>query len=79
MDVESLQNNDPLKHYLRELSTFQLLTKNEENELRLQARNNGDLAERAKRRLIESKLGLVVAISERYVSSGRPILDLIEA
>ena len=78
MEFESLQDDDPLKAYLRELGTVQPLTKDEESELWQQTENGGDQRALAQRRLIESKLSLVVAIAERYLSSGRPILDLIE-
>src|SRR6266568_9290934 len=76
MDIESLQDDDPLKVYLRELGTIQPLTKSEESEL--WKKTEGEQQELAKRPLIESQLLLVVAIAERYSSSGYSILDLIQ-
>ena len=66
---------DPTELYLKEMGTAPLLTKEEEVYLGklVQA---GDEAARC--RMIESNLRLVVKIARRYLSSGMPILDLIE-
>ena len=69
----NLQNDDPLKVYLRELANIQPLTKNEESKLCRQLGDQDEQAELAARRLIESKLSPVVSIAERHSSSGIPI------
>ncbi len=61
--------------YLREIGIAPLLTKEQEvkyGRLSLQ----GD--EKARKKMIESNLRLVVKIARRYLKSGMPILDLIE-
>jgi len=74
----NLQDDDPLEIYVRELATIQPLTKDEESKLCQQLRNQDEQAELAARRLIESKLSLVVSVAERHSSSGIPMLDLIQ-
>lgn len=66
---------DPTDIYLREIGAAPLLTKEEEVFFARQLQQ-GDL--KAKNRMIESNLRLVVKIARRYVRSGMPILDLIE-
>ena len=61
--------------YLGEISRIPLLTREDEAELARRARA-GD--ERAKQRLIESNLRLVVQIARRYLNRGLPLPDLIE-
>ena len=65
--------------YLRELSTIPPLPKDEETELWQRAKSHDEVqAELAKRRLIESRLSLVVSIAGRYSSTGISMLDLIQ-
>ena len=78
MQWMNLQDDDPLKVYLRELANIQPLTKDEESKLCRQLGNQDEQPELAARRLIESKLSLVVTIAERHSSSGVPMLDLIQ-
>jgi RNA polymerase primary sigma factor len=66
------RTTDPLENYLKEVASVQPLSKDEENVLFKQASVGN--AESATRKLIESKLALVVAIAERYSSSGVPML-----
>jgi RNA polymerase primary sigma factor len=66
---------DPLKLYVRQLGDGKLLTPAEEREL---ARLKDDGDERAKRRLIESNLRLVMSITRNYTKAGVPLLDLIQ-
>lgn len=77
--MTNLDDNDPLKVYLRELGTIQPLTKDEETDLLRQWRSQGEQAESAGRRLIEANLSLVVSIAERHSSAGVLMLDLIES
>ena len=73
-----MQDDDPLKAYLRELANVPPLTKQEEAKLCRQLGDQDEQAELAARRLVESKLSFVVTIVERHSSSGIPILDLIQ-
>jgi DNA-directed RNA polymerase sigma subunit (sigma70/sigma32) len=74
----SFDCNDPLSWYLHELNSIQPLTEEEETEQLQLARGQDERAELASRRLIESKLSLVVAIAERYRSSGIDVLNMVE-
>ncbi len=74
----SFDRNEPLSWYLRELSYIQPLTEEEENAQLQLARGQDERAELASRRLIESKLALVVAIAGRYSSSGVDVLNIVE-
>jgi RNA polymerase primary sigma factor len=64
-----------LQLFLNEASRYPLLTKDEEVEL-AKAVERGDL--RAKERLINSNLRLVVANAKRYQGQGLSLLDLIQ-
>ncbi len=66
---------DPLKLYVRQIGDGPLLTAAEEREL---ARRKDEGDEKAKRRLIEANLRLVMSITRNYVNSGVPLLDLIQ-
>ena len=72
---EGVSIDDPVKVYLKEIGSFPLLTLDEEIELaeRIQ---KGD--EKAKKRLAEANLRLVVSIAKRYVGRGMLFLDLIQ-
>ena len=61
--------------YLREISGIKLLTREEELELAARARAG---EERAKERLVEANLRLVVQVARRYLNRGLPLSDLIE-
>jgi RNA polymerase primary sigma factor len=71
-------DDDPVKVYLRELGTAPTLTKEEEAQLFQESAQTGVQAEIAKRRLLESRLPLVLPIAERYASRGLSMLDLIQ-
>src|SRR5437016_1972650 len=66
---------DPLKLYVRAIGDGPLLTPAEEREL-ARLKDEGD--ERAKKKLIESNLRLVMSITRNYTKSGVPLLDLIQ-
>ena len=67
--------HDVTKLYLRELGYTPLLTAEEEVELARKVQQ-GDL--KARQKMIESNLRLVVSIARHYVNSGMELLDLIE-
>ncbi|MCD6450092.1 MAG: RNA polymerase sigma factor RpoD [Thermotogaceae bacterium] len=66
---------DPIKMYLREIGKIPLLTPSQERELARRAQA-GD--KRAREKLINSNLRLVVSIAKRYIGRGLPFLDLIQ-
>jgi RNA polymerase primary sigma factor len=74
-EAERLQTSDPLKLYVRQIGDGRLLTPPEEREL-ARLKDLGD--ERAKRRLIECNLRLVMSITRNYTKAGVPLLDLIQ-
>jgi DNA-directed RNA polymerase sigma subunit (sigma70/sigma32) len=73
-----LDDDNPVMVYLRELATVPPLTEEEEVRLFCESVQTGEQAEIAKRRLLESRLPLVIPIAERYASSGLSMLDLIQ-
>ncbi len=67
--------DDSVKQYLKEIGMYPLLTA--EQELLLAERvARGE--QRARQRLIEANLRLVVSIAKRYSNQGLPLLDLIQ-
>jgi RNA polymerase primary sigma factor len=72
-------DDDPVEVYRREIASVSPLTKEEEAHLFQEARQSGERAEDAKRRLIENYLYLVLPIAEqRHSSSGLSTLELIQ-
>ena len=72
---ESVNIDDPVRMYLKEIGRIPLLSY--ENELELAKRVlKGD--ESAKQKLAESNLRLVVSIAKKYVGRGMLFLDLIQ-
>ena len=72
---EGVSIEDPVRMYLKEIGKVPLLSAEEEIEL-AKRMENGD--ERAKKRLAEANLRLVVSIAKRYVGRGMLFLDLIQ-
>lgn len=72
---ESVSTDDPVKIYLKEIGRVPLLSGDEEKEL-AEKMAAGD--ERARKRLCEANLRLVVSIAKRYVGRGMQFLDLIQ-
>ena len=72
---EPTTSEDPLKLYVRQIGGGALLTREEEREL---ARRKDEGDEEAKKRLIESNLRLVMAITRNYTKANVPLLDLIQ-
>ncbi|RKX43737.1 MAG: RNA polymerase sigma factor RpoD [Thermotogae bacterium] len=66
---------DPIKMYLRSIGKIPLLTPSQERELARRAQMG---SKRAKEKLIESNLRLVVSIAKRYMGRGLQFSDLIQ-
>lgn len=75
ISVDDVSINDPVKMYLKEIGRVPLLSSNEEVEL-AERIMQGD--QKAKERLTEANLRLVVSIAKRYVGRGMHFLDLIQ-
>ena len=73
--LEGVGTEDPVRMYLKEIGTVQLLSPEEEYTLAIR-KQQGD--EEAKQRLIEAKLRLVVSIAKRYTGRGMSFLDLVQ-
>lgn len=71
----SINIDDHVRMYLKEIGKVPLLTAEEEIRL-AKSMENGD--EEAKKRLAEANLRLVVSIAKRYVGRGMLFLDLIQ-
>ena len=67
--------NDPVKMYLKEIGTVELLRHEEEIDLAKRILKGDD---EAKKRLAAANLRLVVSIAKRYVGRGMLFLDLIQ-
>ncbi len=72
---QAIGSEDAFQSHLRDLRGHGLLTHAEEFDL---ARRVAAGDELARRTLIESNLRLVIAIARRYISTGVPLLDLIQ-
>ena len=72
---DSVNIEDPVRMYLKEIGKVPLLTAEEEIEL-AKRMEEGD--EEAKKRLAEANLRLVVSIAKRYVGRGMLFIDLIQ-
>ena len=78
LSSEGITIDDPVKVYLKEIGRVPLLSPEEEIELALSIKDGGPKGERAKQRLSEANLRLVVSIAKRYVGRGMQFLDLIQ-
>ena len=74
-DNKAVAMDDPVRVYLKEIGRVPLLTSEEEIELSIRIAD-GDA--KAKQRLAEANLRLVVSIAKRYVGRGMQFLDLIQ-
>ena len=76
LDVPDTVNiDDPVRLYLKEIGKIPLLTAEEEIEC---AKKMMDGDEKAKKKLSEANLRLVVSIAKKYVGRGMLFLDLIQ-
>ncbi len=72
---DSIELDDPVRMYLKEIGKVPLLSPEEEIDL-AQRMEQGE--EKAKRKLVEANLRLVVSIAKKYVGRGMLFLDLIQ-
>ncbi|MBQ6265459.1 MAG: RNA polymerase sigma factor RpoD [Clostridia bacterium] len=80
-DEKAVNVDDPVKAYLKEIGRVPLLTPEEEIDIAMTIglhELDEAAAERAKQRLTEANLRLVVSIAKRYVGRGMQFLDLIQ-
>lgn len=75
---EGVSIEDPVRMYLKEIGKVPLLSAEEEIELAKLMEKGGPEGERAKKKLAEANLRLVVSIAKRYVGRGMLFLDLIQ-
>jgi RNA polymerase primary sigma factor len=73
--LDGIGTEDPVRMYLKEIGTVPLLSAEEEQAL-AKRKSEGD--QRAKDRLIEANLRLVVSIAKRYTGRGMSFLDLVQ-
>lgn len=73
--LEGIESTDPVRQYLREIGRVPLLDAEEEVEL---AKRYEKKERRAKDKLTESNLRLVVSIAKKYIGRGLSLLDLIQ-
>ncbi|MBI4059125.1 RNA polymerase sigma factor RpoD [Candidatus Microgenomates bacterium] len=73
--LEQGEATDPVRQYLREIGRYRLLTSEEEVELAKRVEKSD---RRAKEKLTQSNLRLVVSIAKKYVGRGLSLLDLIQ-
>jgi len=81
--LEGLESTDPVRQYLREIGKYPLLDAEEEVELAKQFEKDVEARgkngkSRAKDKLTESNLRLVVSIAKKYIGRGLSLLDLIQ-
>lgn len=74
-EINQAYISDPVRMYLKEIGRVKLLTFEQEISL---AKKVEDGDEKAKKKLIESNLRLVVSIAKKYIGRGMSLLDLIQ-
>ena len=76
---QTVDLDDPIKMYLKEMGSIPLLDEEEEQDLAIQMDKLEDLRSLiARNKLIAANLRLVVSIAKRYVGRGMLFLDLIQ-
>jgi len=73
--IDNISVDDPVRMFLKEIGKIELLSLEEEAELS-ERMVMGD--KKAKQKLVESNLRLVVSIAKRYIGRGMHFLDLIQ-
>ena len=75
---KGISTDDPVRMYLREIGAIPLLNGAQEVAVAKAIAAGGPHGERAKRKLAEANLRLVVSIAKKYVGRGMLFLDLIQ-
>lgn len=70
--------DDSVKMYLREIGKIPLLSQEEEQTLAQKAAKGGPGSKKAKDKMVEANMRLVVSIAKRYSGRGLDFLDLIQ-
>jgi RNA polymerase primary sigma factor len=78
VDTKGVVVDDPVRMYLREIGRINLLTADEEIEFARKIAEGGEGGLRAKKKLVQANLRLVVSIAKKYVGRGMLFLDLIQ-
>lgn len=78
LEARGVGLDDPVRMYLREIGRISLLSGDEEIELARKIAEGGEAGMRAKRKLVQANLRLVVSIAKKYVGRGMLFLDLIQ-
>ncbi len=79
LSTDGVAIDDPVKIYLKEIGRVPLLTPEEEIQLaEKMGSGNEEEAAKARKRLAEANLRLVVSIAKKYVGRGMSFLDLIQ-
>ena len=78
LSADGITIDDPVKVYLKEIGRVPLLTPEEEIDLALKIQAGGPDGEKAKQRLSEANLRLVVSIAKKHVGHNLAFLDLIQ-
>lgn len=73
--LEGIESTDPVRQYLREIGRVPLLSAEDEIEF---AKRYEKSEKKAKDKLTESNLRLVVSIAKKYIGRGLSLLDLIQ-
>ena len=74
-----VNNDDILQMYLKEIGRKKILTRKEEFELgKLIQEGNIEEQEKAKKKLIQANLRLVVSIAKKYIGQGVLFMDLVQ-
>ena len=74
-----VNNDDILQMYLKEIGRKRMLTKEEELELgRIIQEGSEDEKKRAKTKLVQANLRLVVSIAKKYIGQGVLFMDLVQ-
>lgn len=75
-DYKSIASDDSVKAYLQQIGKIPLLTFEEEIDLAKEIKENNSI--KAKEKLVNSNLRLVVSIAKKYTGRGLSFLDLIQ-
>jgi RNA polymerase primary sigma factor len=75
---DRVQTSDPVQAYLRSIGAIPLLSAREEVEIARKMGEGGEIGRRARQKMIEANLRLVVSVAKKYLGRGLSFLDLIQ-